>query len=187
MSGWFVLVDGCPYGFSVPGVTHAQVAALTFPDGEGLDGITIIEGALERPTGPLSERLRPTEGSCDVSPLSVVIHDVDGTLLPLLSRDDDSLTDYERTYLTAPVSKTDTTITVASAAPFSSLPVDAWINGECVRVESATASPLTFNVTRGRYRSRPRAHEVNEDEAILPEVFTVFSGFARRRMVLFRA
>jgi len=141
----------------------------------------VIEGALERPTGSLSERLRPTEGSCDVSSLTFVVHDVDGTLLPLFSLDDEQLAG---SYVSTTYSATATTFTPADAGPFTSLPRDAWINGECIRLNSVAFGALS--VTRGRYGSRARVIEANEDEAVLPELLLTFPGITRRRCVLYR-
>lgn len=176
MSGWALRIDGFPYLLTVPGVTSVSA----YPDGE-TPGFTVIEGALERPTGSLSERLRPTEGSCDVSSLTFVVHDVDGTLLPLFSLDDEQLVG---SYLSTTYSATTTGFDPADTAPFTGLPRDAWINGECVRVNSLTGP--TLSVTRGRYGSRARVIEANEDEAVLPELLLTFPGITRRRCVLYR-
>lgn len=181
MSGWLITIDGVPYGFATAGVSSVS----SWPDGD--PGVTILEGALDRPTGELSERLRPTEGDVDVSPLSFVVHDVASgaysqIITGLFTRDIESIT---KTYLTASATPSDTSFTVADASIFGVFPdVDAWVNGECVHVSAVAGSVIT--VTRGKYGSRARAIEVNEDEAILPEIFLACPELTRRRLVLYR-
>lgn len=181
MSGWLIVIDGVPYGFGTAGVSSVS----SWPDGD--PGVTILDGALERPTGELSERLRPTEGDCNVSPLSFVVHDVASgayaqIITGLFTRDIESIT---KTYLTVSATASDVNFTVADPTIFGVTPnLDAWINGECVRVTARAGSVLT--VTRGRYGSRARAIEVNEDEAILPEIFLSCPELTRRRLVLYR-
>lgn len=181
MSGWLIVIDGVPYGFGTAGVSSVS----SWPDGD--PGVTILDGALDRPTGELSERLRPTEGDCDVSPLSFVVHDVDSgayaqIITALFTRDIESIT---KTYLTVSATASDVNFTVADPTIFGVSPsLDAWVNGECVRVTARAGSVLT--VTRGRYGSRARAIEVNEDEAILPEIFLSCPELTRRRVVLYR-
>lgn len=180
MSGWVLVVDGIPYGFAIAGVASVS----SWPDGD--PGVTILEGALERPTGELAERVRPTEGGCDVSAMSFVLHDVPGssdyTVTDLCTRDLDTIT---RTYLTATATASATSFTVADGSIFGTFPdLDAWINAECVRVTARAGNVLT--VTRGQYASRARAIVVNADEGVLPEIFLACPGITRRRCVLYR-
>lgn len=180
MSGWVLVVDGIPYGFAVAGVSSVS----SWPDGD--PGVTILEGSLERPTGELFERIRPTEGGCDVSAMSFVLHDVPGsadyTVTDLCTRDLDSIT---KTYLTATATASATSLTVADGSIFGAFPnLDAWVNAECVRVTARAGNVLT--VTRGRYGSRARAIIVSPDEGVLPEIFIKCPGITRRRCVLYR-
>jgi hypothetical protein len=170
-----------PFGFGTAGVSTIT----SWSDGD--PGVTVLEDSLDRPTGELNERLRPTEGDCDVSPLSFVIHDIQSgayaqILTALFTRDIESIS---KTVLTSSVTASSTSFVVADPSIFGVTPsLDAWINGECVRVTARAGSTLT--VTRGRYGSRARAIEVNSNEGINPEIFLSCPELTRRRCVLYR-
>lgn len=185
MSGYLLAFDGCPYVFATAGIT----AVSTWP--AGVDpNVTIVEGALERPTGTLAERLRPTEGDCEVSPLSFVIHDVahgpyERIVTGLLALDARGTPD---AYITAAASDSDAVLSFVSASGSSlpAFPFYAWVNQECVLVTGTTGTPNQYSVTRARFNSRARAIEFDENEGIIPEVYFRYPGCARARTVLYR-
>jgi hypothetical protein len=180
VSGWALRIDGLPYLLTTQGVS-----SISSWDGDD-PGQTIAQDTLEPPEGELSARLRPLEGLCEVSNLSFVVHDLPrGSaqygLTDLFTRRLNGIT---KTYLTASATSSDTSFTPADLAIFTSLPRDAWINGECVRVTSTGVS--TIDVTRGRYGSKASAITVDDAAAILPEIYLSFPWVTRRRCVLYR-
>lgn len=180
MSGWALRIDGLPYLLTTKGVS-----AISSWDGDD-PGQTVAEDTLEPVEGELSARLRPLEGLCEVSNLSFVVHDLPrGSaqfgLTDLFTRQINGIT---KSYLTASASASATSFTPADTAIFTSLPRDAWINGECVRVDSPSGANI--NVTRGRYGTKARAIQVDDAAAILPEIYLSFPWLTRRRCVLYR-
>ncbi len=181
-NGYLLLVDAIPYGFATPGVSSVSSwVGLSNP------GVTILEDTLDPPTGTLRSRLRPTEGDCDVSPLSFVLHDVarnsiDHLVTDLCTRDLDSI---PTARLAASATASAVTLVVDDGSLFTTFPMDCWVNGECVQVTAKSLS-VNLTVTRGMYGSRARAIEVNSAEANVPEVFTQCTGITRRRCTLLR-
>lgn len=186
MTAWFLVFDGCPYAFGTEGVTNASLSSWP-PDVD--PNVTILPGVLDRPTGELNERLRPTEGDCDVSPLSFVLHDIaaagyDRIITRLFT------TDRGASQADGFVSETalpgDATLAITLNTALPSLPCYAWVNRECVMIVSASATPGRYNVTRARFGTVARTIVVNADDGIIPELSFTYPGATRSRCTLYR-
>lgn len=172
-------IDGSPYLFTMGGISTVNV----WDDGDN-PGQTIVEGVLDKPTGDISERLRPLEGELDSSALSFVLHDLPNSgvsiITDLFTR---GLNNITKSYATASVALGDTSITVADPSLFVT-PCDAWIGQECVRVNSKVGSVL--NVTRARYGSRAQAYAYDPTTGVAHEIFLSCPFLTRRRVTLYR-
>ncbi len=177
MSDWCLVVEGSPDIF-----TTAGVSSITSYSDEGTAHAGTLRPILGRVTGTLSERLRPIDGTCEVSVLDFVLHDTGGRVVNNFTR---SLDEHALTHLTASASSTATTLDVQSATALGTLPRIVWIGAECVRIDSIAAGN-TVNVTRALYATRARAIAVDATRAELPRVYSYPCWMTGRRVRLYR-
>lgn len=176
MSGYMLTIDGCPDAYATPGVAPLLGwTVYSYPTDQ-----TLLEGHLARPTERLSARLRPLEGDCEVTPLSFVLHDLDNAITSRHVRDLDTI---QRTTLTAAVTASATTITVASASGIS-IGSRLWIGRESLLVVGVSGT--TLSVLRGRLGTRARAHQHDPARGVVAEVYREYPGMLRQRCTLWR-
>lgn len=174
---WLLLVEGSRFAWGTGGVSSVA----SYSDGASPLGTTVKRGYLQPIRSVISERLRPLDGSVEVSSLDFVVHDTDGSGTDQFTR---TLDESALTFLTAPVLAGDTSITVANGGAIASYPTDVWINRECMRVTGAAGSTLL--VTRGYYGTRAEAIEVDAAQALQPELFAYPCTLRGRRARLYR-
>ena len=178
MSGeWLVIFEGSKHAYATGGVT----TVLSYSDGSAPTGTTIKRGYLSPAIPVISERLRPLDGSVEVSALDFTIHDTDGSVTDQFTR---SLEDSALTFLTASVLPGDTSITVANGGAVASFPTDVWVNRECMRVNSRAGN--TLFVTRGYYGTVAEAIDVDATVALRPELLAYPCTLRGRRARLYR-
>lgn len=180
--GWALRIDGCPYVFTTADVT----SIVSYGGDDAPANVTIAPGVLERPTGELSERLRPIDGDLDVTQLSFVLHDLPlgSALFGIADLFTRAIEDTEATFLAASAVASDGSITVESTAALGALPAFVWIGAEAIRVNSVIGAGVV-NVTRGQYGSRAQAHTLDLDRGSRPEVWLRMPWVARRRATLY--
>lgn len=176
MSDFALVIEGSPYIF-----VTGTVSPTSYTDSVPA-GATVLPGSLGRPEATLTERLRPLEGTCEVSGVELIIHDTQGQLTDQFTRETSSSA---LTFLTASVSSAAVTATVDSAAALGALPRDVWVGNECWSVTSIAAGN-TVNITRGRYGTPSEAIEVSVERAELPELFSHPCWMKGRRAKLYR-
>jgi len=177
MADFALVVEGSPFVFTSAGIS----SVLSYTDAVPT-GASVLEGSLGAIDGTLSERLRPLDGTCEVSALDFVLHDADGSITDQFTR---TLESAALTYLTQSVTSGATTADVQSAAALGSLPRDVWVAGECWSVTSIAVGN-TVNVTRSRYGTTQGAIEVNAAKAELPELLSHPCWLRGRRAKLYR-
>lgn len=176
MADYALVIEGSPYVFTTGGVSSVTSYTDAVPTGATvLDVLGPVEATL-------SERLRPLDGTCEVSALDFVLHDSTGAITDTFTR---SLEASALTYLTASVTSGATTATVQSATALGSLPRDVWVAGECWSVTSIAAGN-TVNVSRSRYGTTQGAINVDASKAELPELFAYPCWLRGRRAKLYR-
>lgn len=176
MADYALVIEGSPYVFTSAGVTSVTSYTDAVPTGATvLDVLGVVEGTL-------SERLRPLDGTCEVSALDFVLHDSTGAITDMFTR---SMESSALTYLTASVTSSDTTATVQSVSALGSLPRDVWVAGECWSVTSPGGGS-TVNISRSRYGTTQGVISVDAAKAELPELFAYPCWMRGRRAKLYR-
>lgn len=178
MSGdWALVIEGSPDVFGTAGVASISSYSDATPT-----GATLRQGVLGPVAVTISERLRPLDGTCEVSALDFVLHDADGRVTNNFTR---GLDEHAVTFLTSSLSAAATTMTVQSATALGSLPTTVWVAAEAIRVDSIS-SGNTVNVTRARYGTVARAVAVDASRAEQPRVYSYPCWMTGRRVRLYR-
>lgn len=178
MSGdWALVIEGSPDVFTTAGVTSISSYSDATPT-----GATVRDGVLGSVDVTISERLRPLEGTCEISALDFVLHDSGGYVTNNFTR---GLDEHALTFLTSSLTSAATTMTVQSASALGSLPRTVWVAKEAIRIDSIAAGN-TVNVTRARYGTAARAVAVDATRAEQPRVYSHPCWMSGRRVRLYR-
>lgn len=173
---WVLIVEGSRDGYG----TGAVSSISSYSDGAAPTGTTVRRGLLSPRISVISERLRPLDGSVEVSSLDFTLFDTNGGLSDQFGR---TLDDTAATFLTAAVSTSATSLPVHSTAAVT-IPSDIWVGRECMRATGTSLGQLL--VDRGRYGTLAQAHEVDATRAIQPRVHTHPCTMTGRRVKLYR-
>lgn len=177
MSGqWLLVVEGSRDGYG----TRKVSTVTSYSDGAAPTGITVRAGLLSPNISVISERLRPLDGSVEVSSLDFTLFDTNKGLSDQFGR---TLDDTAVTFLTAPVSASATSIQVHSVGSVT-IPSDIWVGRECMRATGTALGQLL--VDRGRYGTLAQPHDVDATRAIQPRVHTHPCTMRGRRVRLYR-
>ena len=178
MSGdWCLVVEGSPDVFTTAGVTSISSYSDATPA-----SATVRAGVLGSVDVTISERLRPLEGTCEISALDFVLHDAGGYVANNFTR---GLDEHALTFLTASLTSSATTMTVQNASALGSLPRVVWVAKEAIQVDSIAAGN-TVNVARARYGTAARAVAVDATRAEQPRVYSYPCWMSGRRVRLYR-
>jgi hypothetical protein len=173
---WLLIVEGSRDGYGTGGVTSIT----SYSDGTAPTGTTVRAGLLSPVLAVISERLRPLDGSVEVSSLDFTLFDTNKGLSDQFGRTLDSTA---VTFLTASVTTSATAISVHSTAGVT-IPSDLWIGRECMRATGTSLGQLL--VDRGRYGTLAQAHDVDATQAVQPRVHTHPCTMTGRRVRLYR-
>lgn len=178
--GFALTITGLPVVFTTSDMGTLTCSSPLWFGGE--TGVSYANGWLDWPSGTLSVRAKPLDGDLEVSPASFTLHDATSGGHPLLTwlatRDSARIVS---TPLASTITATATSITVGDGGLFPA-PCFAWLNGEVLRVSSVAGNVLT--ATRGKLGTRAKMQRVDAAAGAFPEVFTEFSGIARRKVCL---
>lgn len=179
MSGFLLHVEGCPIAFAT---TACPVATMPF------SGVEQVNDSLDEPSGTISYLLNPVSAELSCGQLGFVLHDFEHDGQPLVaSLITQRLADIRLTRLTATLSSTATTFTVADGSALDTLPRTVWIGTEAIRCQSRSGNTITVaSGGRGYLGTRATAHVVDTATLAQPAVYSALQRFDKRRCVLYR-
>jgi hypothetical protein len=190
---YMVTFDGCPYRFGTGGVVAPTSTDADWPEATGTVP-TLVVGGLVYPRGTIEERLRPIDGTVEVSGFNFTLHDPIAEAGPaagypvvtwLGTRKETVKTSTE---LASDIAATGNgTFSVAYGSDFPTGAQVVYVEHEALYCSGRSGGTFTINASpsgRARYGSRAVAHVRDPSNSFAPTVYKDFPGFERRRVVL---